>query len=179
MFKCGSLKSKLFKIFAKKNVYCSDSLNRLFLYLNFLKYSPYMSKPLVVFIVDDDVDDTEMFCEVISNMNNSIKCTAASNSREALQLLENEHVLPDFLFLDLNMPGMNGKQLLEQLKQNKKLASIPVIIYSTSKLEADKEETRRLGACYFLSKPNSMQQLKKDLEFVFNKKYEQNQPIIT
>ncbi|WP_033410832.1 response regulator [Segetibacter koreensis] len=135
--------------------------------------------PLAVFIVDDDKDDTDMFCEVISEINNSVKCTAASNGKEALQLLENERVLPDFLFLDLNMPGMNGKQLLKQLKQNQKLTSIPVIIYSTSNLEADKEITRQLGASYFLTKPDSMKQLKKDLEFVFDKKYEHNQVVTT
>jgi len=130
-----------------------------------------MSKPLTVFIVDDDEDDKEMFCEVISDISNCHKCIAASNGQEALQLLQNCETLPNFIFLDLNMPRMNGKQCLIQLKKNERLSAIPVIIYSTSKLQSDREETMQSGAAHFLTKPSSMQQLKKELEFILARKY--------
>lgn len=131
-----------------------------------------MKKNLTVFIIDDDEDDKEMFCEVVTDISNVNRCLSASNGQEALQSLQNSHALPDFIFLDLNMPRMNGKQCLVQLKKIERLAPIPVIIYSTSKVEADKEETKELGADYFLTKPSSTKVLKKELEFVFSKKYE-------
>ena len=130
-----------------------------------------MAKKLTVFVVDDDEDDKEMFCEVVAEINNSFNCITASTGQEALNMLQNQHFVPDFIFLDLNMPRMNGKQLLVHFKKHKDLASIPVIIYSTSKLASDKEETKQLGADYFLTKPNSVEELKKELEFVFAKKY--------
>lgn len=133
-----------------------------------------MSKALNLFIIDDDDDDKEMFCEAVSDINKSFRCLSASNGQEALQILENAGIAPDFIFLDLNMPRMNGKQLLIRLKENERFSSIPVSIYSTSKLQADKEETRQLGADHFITKPSSLMQLKKDLEFVFAKKFKNN-----
>jgi CheY-like chemotaxis protein len=129
-----------------------------------------MPKPQSVLIIDDDDDDIEMFCEVLTDISDSIACNSATNGHEALELLQNSHPLPDFIFLDLNMPRMNGKQCLVQLKKNEKFSSIPVVIYSTSKSEADREETQQLGSAHFVTKPSSMQKLKKELEFVFEKK---------
>lgn len=131
-----------------------------------------MSKPLSILIIDDDADDKEMFCEVISDIGSSINCSTAANGYEALRWLQKVEVLPNFIFLDLNMPRMNGKQFLVQLKKIEKLSSIPVIIYTTSKLEQDREETIELGAVHFVTKPSSVSDLRKELEFVFEKKYE-------
>ncbi|MDB5250101.1 MAG: response regulator receiver protein [Segetibacter sp.] len=131
-----------------------------------------MKKHLTVLIIDDDADDKEMFCEVVAEIGANISCVMASGAQEALHLLKNKKVAPDFIFLDLNMPRMNGKQCLEQLKQVEEFASIPVIIYSTSKNNEDKEITRKLGSVYFLTKPSSMQDLKKELESIFAKEYE-------
>ena len=130
-----------------------------------------MTGCLTVFIIDDDADDKEMFFEVVAEINKSIRCISASNGDEALQMLQNDNLHPDFIFVDLNMPRMSGKQLLGQLKNMERFIAVPVIIYSTSKLDSDKEETRQLGAEYFLTKPSSIQQLKKELEFVFAKRY--------
>jgi CheY-like chemotaxis protein len=129
-----------------------------------------------ILIIDDDDDDKQMFCEVISEIDERILCTWAGNGQEGLQLLQEQDPLPNFIFLDLNMPRMNGRQCLVQIKKLERLAAIPVIIYSTSKLEEDKEETMRLGADYFLTKPSSMQLLKKELLSVFEKKYDKRLP---
>lgn len=118
---------------------------------------------MTVFIIDDDDDDKEIFCEAMADISGSSVCLAASNGQEALHKLQHIAALPDFIFLDLNMPRMNGKQCLVHLKKDQRLASIPVVIYSTSKLQADREETKELGAVYFLTKPSSAQQLKKEL----------------
>src|SRR4051795_6752916 len=108
-----------------------------------------MKEPLTVFLVDDDEDDKEMFAEVMAEICRFNTCITASNGFEALKFLQSSETLPDFIFLDLNTPRVNGKQCLLQLKKDKRLWSIPVIIYSTLRLESDKEETVRMGADYF------------------------------
>jgi DNA-binding response OmpR family regulator len=75
-------------------------------------------------------------------------------------LLNELPTMPEYIFLDLNMPRMNGKQCLAEIKRIKKLSDVPVIIYSTSKLESDITETRKLGATYYMTKPNLFTELR-------------------
>ena len=131
-----------------------------------------MKKPLSILIIDDDDDDKQMFCEVLSEIDRDISCISSANGQDALQLLRQKITPPDFIFLDLNMPRMSGKQCLVHIKQIEILASVPIIIYSTSKLVEDREETMRLGADYFLTKPSSMQHLKKEVQYIFEKGYQ-------
>ena len=129
-----------------------------------------MGKNRVFFIVDDDADDQELFIEAVSEVDRSIKCLAASDCEEALDLLKNKKIdLPDVIFLDLNMPRLNGKQCLAELKKQAHLRDIPVIIYSTSSEQRDIEETSRLGAVHFLTKPNKFEELCKALTFVVSR----------
>ncbi|MCC7030520.1 MAG: response regulator, partial [Chitinophagaceae bacterium] len=75
------------------------------------------------------------------------------------QLRSNAAELPDYIFLDLNMPGMNGKECLEVIKKDRILSSIPVIIYSTSSSKTDRDETLSQGASYFLTKPSEFRNI--------------------
>src|SRR5262245_57566235 len=111
-----------------------------------------MQKALL--IVDDDPDDVQLFCEAVTEINDTFHCFSVTNGEEALQLLYAAIVKPDFIFLDLNMPRMSGKQLLVQLKRDPQFAKIPVVIYSTSKIKQDVEDSFRLGAVSFITKPN-------------------------
>ena len=122
------------------------------------------NQTIVIVIIDDDRDDQEIFQEALYEVNPSIKCIAASSCEDGLSLLEeNIDQLPDYIFLDLNMPRMNGKQCLKFLKDSERLRAIPVIIYTTSYLQKDKEETASLGAAHFLTKPVSINELKKEI----------------
>jgi len=122
------------------------------------------------FIVDDDIDDQDLFIEAVSEVDNSIECLSASDCEEALDLLKNKKIgMPDMIFLDLNMPRLNGKQCLAELKKEAHLADIPVIIYSTSSEKRDIEETSRLGAAHFLTKPNKFEELCKAISYVVSK----------
>lgn len=126
------------------------------------------------FIVDDDIDDQDLFIEAVNEVDSSIECMSASNCEEALDLLKNKRIsLPDMIFLDLNMPRLNGKQCLAELKRESHLRNIPVIIYSTSSEKRDIEETTRLGAAHFLTKPNKFEELCKALSFVVAKDWNQ------
>jgi CheY-like chemotaxis protein len=77
---------------------------------------------------------------------------------EALKILQRDQLLPDYIFLDINMPFMNGQKCLTELKSNPVYSKIPVVMYSTTSNEQQIEECRILGAS-FLTKPNSFSEL--------------------
>jgi CheY-like chemotaxis protein len=112
-------------------------------------------------LVDDDLDDTSLFEEVLQEVQPSIKFQAAHNGLDAMNLLRNAGTqLPDLIFLDLNMPRMDGKQCLVAMKEDESLKNIPVIMYSTSSQSKDIEETRQAGAICFITKPTSIHELR-------------------
>jgi CheY-like chemotaxis protein len=119
-----------------------------------------MKKRIKIFLIDDDEDDRWLFIEALSRMAPDVECETASDGSEAIQMLEDENrLLPEKIFLDLNMPGMDGKRFLALIKSTPRLQSIPVIVYSTSKFHKDIEETKKLGAARFIIKPSNYLQL--------------------
>lgn len=105
------------------------------------------------------MEDQELLREAIKEVDKSVHCFSAKNGEEALDMLHTLHKLPQLIFLDLNMPRMNGKVFLTRLKQLGLLNDIPVIIYTTSKMEIDIQETKQLGARQFITKPNSFEEI--------------------
>lgn len=122
---------------------------------------------MVVLNVDDDQEDREFFCEALKEIDPSIVCLVAESAKDALDLLQSHMPLPDYIFLDINMPLMDGKQCLKKLKSIPGLQSIPVIMYSTSTNTQEIRECYRLGAIDFLIKPHRYEKLVSDLSSVF------------
>lgn len=123
-------------------------------------------------IVDDDPDDTEMLEEALQKIDKNFVTIPLNNGNEALQWLEVTDEKPDYIFLDLNMPPLNGFQCLEKLKENEEWKYIPVIIYTTSKLHDDKERCLKLGASCFVTKPSSFDKLVETLSLVLKKDWQ-------
>jgi CheY-like chemotaxis protein len=120
-------------------------------------------------LVDDDLDDTELFSEAIGEIDSSVLCHCASDGMEALEKLSEKKIeTPDLIFLDINMPEMNGWQFLERVKGNHRLKDIPVIIYTTSSTRSDLLHARTSGALCFVTKPANYGRLKKILEIVIS-----------
>ena len=118
-------------------------------------------------LVDDDPDDRDLFCEALLEIDPKIVCYAASGGRNALANLKTGAIsLPDIIFLDINMPGMNGWQILSFLKEDEESKDIPVIMYSTSSHPEDVEKAHSFGALCMFTKPPSFAELKKCLELV-------------
>lgn len=131
-----------------------------------------MSDNKLFMIVDDDADDREFFSDAVSELDLTTECIAAINGEDALKILRNGiKRLPDFIFLDLNMPKMDGKTCLTELKKDEKLKNIPVIIFSTSSDQRDKDATHQLGATYFLTKPSDFIKLQKEILFVMKENW--------
>jgi CheY-like chemotaxis protein len=122
---------------------------------------------ITCFLIEDDEDDQEIFSMAINNLQMQIKCIFASDGTEALEKLVKSDP-PDYIFLDLNMPRMNGRQFLIEIKKHDKLKSIPVVIYSTSSEERDRSETQTLGASAFITKPPYLSELIKTLDAFFS-----------
>jgi len=107
-----------------------------------------------VLLVDDDEDDREFLLQVLEDSFPDVACTIAVNGRDAFARLEGYR--PDIIFLDLNMPLMDGRQFLRLIKQHVDLAAIPVVILSTSSDMETISETKSLGAEDFITKPDKL-----------------------
>ncbi|MFC5407787.1 response regulator [Larkinella bovis] len=113
-----------------------------------------MNEPVTCFLIDDDEDDQELFALALKKVDPNLTCVVADDCGEALRMLkQEENFCPQYIFLDLNMPRMHGKQCLVELKKIARIENIPIIIYSTSSEPRDIQETKALGASAFLTKP--------------------------
>jgi CheY-like chemotaxis protein len=133
--------------------------------LDNLKPEPRM----LVLIVDDDLDDITLFCDAVREIDADSQCMLAKNGREALTLLESMSELPDIIFLDINMPIMNGKEFLLIGKQDSRLKGIPIVMYSTTNKVKEIEEYYRLGATGFLTKAIKFNKVVEDVRTILTR----------
>lgn len=121
-----------------------------------------------IFLTEDDPDDREFFTTALNEIDESIQCEIAKNGKETIEKLKNKEKLPDIIFLDLNMPLMNGFECLSKLKNDSHLARLPVVIFTTSSNPIDVQATHQLGADVFLIKPPSIPELVKKLQRILH-----------
>ena len=133
--------------------------NKFLLLLNFNQMSLK-----TVFLVEDDEDDQSFFTSAIATIEQVVLQGIADNGQEALDKLKYSIMLPDIIFMDINMPKLNGKDCLIEMKRDARLHNIPVVIMSTSTLEADL--VSRLGAKAFIKKPSEEIKLRTKLKEV-------------
>jgi len=120
--------------------------------------------PATILLIDDDADDRELFGEALQKVGPHIHFESASSGPMAFDLLESKKQdLPDLIFLDINMPVIDGWKCLSILKSNEAFKHIPVIIYSTSAPDGAQEAAIRLGALSYVLKPNQFSELKQML----------------
>lgn len=109
---------------------------------------------MCIFYAENDEDDLELFRHMLDKIDPTIKLTHARNGIEALTFLTNCDV-PDFIFLDMNMPEMDGYETLVQIRKIDHLRTTKVIIYSTTIHPKEYEKCWDLNAM-FLTKPNNL-----------------------
>lgn len=128
-----------------------------------------MSQILSCFLIDDDPDDREIFALALHDVNKLYKCITAENGVDALEKFKKDQAfIPDFIFLDLNMPRLSGISCLKKIRENPRLLQVPVIIYSTSSYEKDIENAKQFGATHYLIKPASISRLTELLFIIFD-----------
>ncbi|MCW3074045.1 MAG: hypothetical protein JWP69_1114 [Flaviaesturariibacter sp.] len=125
-------------------------------YLQLLTLQTVNQEKLVLY-ADDDTDDRGWVSEACMAAGSSIKIDFVENGKQVLDYLEAIPTtqLPSLIVLDLNMPEMDGRQTLQQLKSNPFYKQIPVVIVTTSSNKIDKEVCSRLGAALYLTKPDT------------------------
>lgn len=82
-------------------------------------------------LLEDDPEDQEVFIDALHSISSTTGCYAVSNGEEALIALNHHGFRPDYIFTDLNMPGMDGFQFVNEIKRIDRWKSIPVIVYSS------------------------------------------------
>jgi CheY-like chemotaxis protein len=121
-----------------------------------------------IFLAEDDADDQFLFTDALKQIDASIQCQIASDGRQAISMLKKMTKLPEIIFLDLNMPLMNGFECLSKMKNDARLASVPVVIFTTSRNPEDAHATHQLGANVFLSKPSDFSELKSKIQRILS-----------
>ncbi|GAB3517950.1 response regulator [Emticicia fontis] len=130
--------------------------------------------PIKVLLAEDDEDDQFFFSDALSELPFPTELTIVSNGKAAVEKLHEAVSKPDIIFLDLNMPKMNGKECLKQIRTNKSYKSIPCIILSTSSAHAEIEETYYAGANLYVLKPNEGSNLLKLVNKVLKQDWKEN-----
>lgn len=120
-----------------------------------------------VLLVDDDLDEVELFRDLLDEIDPSIVYHYAMNGSDALQQLTSNAIgVPDIIFLDINMPVMNGWECLKRLKRMPALKDVPVVMYSTTDRDIDLQLARQLGAANFVTKHDNYTRFRKEIEHV-------------
>lgn len=120
-----------------------------------------------ILLIDDDSDDRDFFCEALESLALPCIFNAMPGALQAFYRMDNKEIeKPDIIFLDINMPVIDGWECLKKLKEREEYKSIPVIMYSTSSYLKDINKAARLHAFCFFSKPSSFKELKSSLEIV-------------
>jgi len=119
-------------------------------------------------LIDDDADDQYFFKLALNALEVNVELSRASSGVEAFDQLTAFYI-PDCIFLDLNMPKMNGREFLKKIKNIDIFKDVPVLIYSTSADAKDKTDMILLGATQFITKTNSIGELTSILKKEFAK----------
>jgi DNA-binding response OmpR family regulator len=117
-----------------------------------------------ILIIDDDSDDREIIKETIEHLVPKVNCTVIESGEEAVRYLRQTVSIPDFIFVDINMTGMDGKECLLKIKSMKAYYRTRIIMYSGNNDENEKIIYRKLGANGYINKTGSLDHLKSELK---------------
>lgn len=120
-------------------------------------------QPVDILLVEDNAGDVRLTKEVLKDSKVRNNLIVATNGQEALDCLRKKGkyvgtVRPDLILLDLNLPVMDGREVLAQIKDDLELKRIPVVILTTSKAEEDILKTYNLHANCYVTKPVDLEQ---------------------
>ncbi|MFW5792680.1 MAG: response regulator [Bacteroidota bacterium] len=128
-------------------------------------------KAMTILMIEDDIDHAELTKRILKNNFKNLNYIHFKNGEDALSFLQkNEkeaNALPDVILLDLRLPGMDGTEVLKQIKQSDSLSNIPLMILSTSEFDHDKKLTKKYKADYYFIKPLNLKEFSKVLSRFF------------
>lgn len=110
-----------------------------------------------IILADDDRDDHDFFRDALSEIAPLVTVSIVEDGEELLNLLK--HYVPDFIFLDLDMPCKNGLECLREIRFNSMLQHIPIVIFSSTSRPANIDTAYEMGADLFFIKPSNYNDL--------------------
>jgi CheY-like chemotaxis protein len=119
---------------------------------------------IVIFYLDDDQDDLDTFKDVVEGLDDSASIHTLDSSDKLMHALSDPPPYPHVLFLDLNMPGKSGFEVLDDLRSSDSFKDLPVVILSTSNDEHTIEKCRSKGADMYIPKANDFTDLKRSID---------------
>ena len=123
---------------------------------------------MTIFYTDDDKEDLDFFREATESIDQNIEVVTLGGSSQLLHIIDNPPPHPHILFLDLNMPGLNGFDVLEILRSKDASHYLPIVIFSTSNDEELIRKSRELGANFYVPKSVSFESLRRSIEHAIN-----------
>jgi DNA-binding NtrC family response regulator len=119
-----------------------------------------------ILLIDDDTDELEVFAEALRSVDKNIQCSQARDLNEALEFLS--YSSPAYIFIDYNMPRVNGLEVVSEIKKIEKLEKSKIILYSNYISEEMNEKAISLGAYKCVKKPSMINVLIKNLKDILN-----------
>ena len=130
-------------------------------------------EPLSILIIEDNQDDVFLTELAIKECNINSEFSVVNNGEAAIELLENfvhkNENLPDLIFLDINLPRINGLEVLKNIKSRDITESIPTVVFTSSDLQTDMKCSYENGADLFIKKPNDINSYKEVIEIIKNR----------
>jgi CheY-like chemotaxis protein len=127
-------------------------------------------EPIAILLVEDDLADQKLIKTSLKNEKIANDLYTVQTGEEGMDFLyhrgnyRNGAPQPDLILLDLNMPGMGGKEFLKQIKEDEKLKQIPVVILTTSDAERDIIDSYKLQASGYVRKPVTLEEFKEAMK---------------
>ncbi len=126
-----------------------------------------MSKHIL--LIDDDQEDAELFSDALSELEIDAVVAHFYDGNKGVEKLKEKAIpMPDIIFLDINMPHINGWDCLRELKSVAHVQKIPIVMYSTSSFDKQGVQPEDVGANAFLTKPGHFGELKAKISLLFS-----------
>lgn len=123
-----------------------------------------------ILLIDDDADDRDMFREALGELDSPVEYMEAKDGQEGMDVLSPPQAsMPDVIFVDLNMPRINGLEFVIKLRQIERFQKTPVYIYTTSASPRERVNTITAGATGYIVKHVAMRDLVQELTAVLAK----------
>ena len=129
-----------------------------------------------ILLVDDDEDDRIFFAEALKELGMPHHIVMAKGCTDLFEILQKGESF-DVIFLDINMPVIDGRECLKKIKFHESYKNIPVIIYSSSSYAEDVEDTYKAGAHYYFIKPYAHINLLSSLKIIFSMNWKKTQMV--
>jgi CheY-like chemotaxis protein len=122
-----------------------------------------------IIVIDDDQDDLDTLSDAIREIDSSMVCLSFTNPETAINIMTTEFLVPNYIFVDINMPLMTGDQCLKVLRNLESFREVVIIMLSTSMPSSVSNQLKQLGANFTFQKPLKFEDYHQFLKTIFTR----------